>query len=181
MGDSAEAGCSATPDDEADVPADCTVSPASYEISTALAVGAPQTFERTFTVSCANPSFHEFTFLDRLRVGSDGVVDPSPENNSASARVTIPVFGDSDVVVENTALECTDATTVDTDFVCTGRTQVRNNGPFAPTDTDAALGLSAPADCSVTALSRSDHAGVHGGQGQGATLSHPSRGFRDFW
>lgn len=139
-------------------PADCTISTVA-PIEATLVNGVPQTFERSVTLNCANPSDHEFTFTDDL-IGQAGVLDRNLDNNHQSFSRSTEVFDDSDLAVAGTTLVCDDSTKVGTSFTCTGATTAHNAGPYGPTTADVTLALTGLSDCTITPLQGDDLIGV---------------------
>lgn len=130
-------------------PQDCTITPATQEVTRTLHLGRPETVQVQVRVRCTEPSHHTFRFTDRLDPEA-GRLDPDMSNNEAAFEHTIEVFDDSDIAVTDPRLECADETEVGDSFSCTGRATVTNGGPFGPTRVDATLALQAPEDCTVT-------------------------------
>ncbi|KJK48078.1 hypothetical protein UK23_17995 [Lentzea aerocolonigenes] len=112
-------------------------------------------FEVQFT--CTEPSFHKFTFDNALDVTTPGVTDPDPSSNRRSTTTTIPVFDESDVGIDSTQLDCVTRTYVRDQFECTVTAVAVNRGDHSPASTDVTLGLTGPADCTLTATTPTTH------------------------
>jgi hypothetical protein len=62
---------------------------ASTATVTALAVGAPQTASQTFTLECAAPGFHTYTFATAIAPANAADSDPNAANNQATFDLTV--------------------------------------------------------------------------------------------
>ena len=126
---------------------DCTITPATQRVRLTMARGETRTIDSTVVVRCSQPSFHPFTFVNRLDVVTPGVTDVEPANNTATTSTTIAVIAHADLGVRGVALTCPPRADKDASFRCTLAGEVVNAGPFGPADAVTEVALTGPADC----------------------------------
>ncbi|MDG6101443.1 hypothetical protein Daura_39740 [Dactylosporangium aurantiacum] len=132
------------------VPEDCRAQPAHAEVSRFLAAGASVTVDIPVRLVCDRPSFHPVTFTDHLAVGTTGVEDPDPGDNTVAFEHVFPVFDRADVTLHGTTVTCPDRGAVGTVFTCTVEAVVTDAGPYGPAGAGVTFGLHPPADCTAT-------------------------------
>jgi hypothetical protein len=124
-----------------------TASPAN-PTSASLPVSTVVTMDETWTIHCAAPSTHVFTFNDAIAVTDPHVVDPTPGNNSASTALSVDVIGPADVEITGQSL-VTPPTSIDVSesVDVTLRKTLHNNGSYGPNVINASA--VAPAGCTA--------------------------------
>lgn len=128
---------------------DCTATNPSQTMPATLNVGSPQTLRFTYSITCAGPSFHPFTFEDTLLTTNPGVHDPDPTNNSAKETITIPVIATTDLRIVDPVLSC-DRLDPSQGYVCDLNAGIGNFGPFGPVDATAGLDFIVSEECEAT-------------------------------
>lgn len=146
-----------------ELPADCTATSPVQSLPATLAVGIPQTLRFTYAVTCTNPSFHDFAFVDSLRTTTPGVHDPDPSNNARQTPIRIPVIATTDLKMVDPRLLCDRATAADPYF-CDLSAGVASDGPFEPVDATLDLVFAASDECVVTGPSSIPLAGLTAGE-----------------
>ncbi|HEX8864416.1 MAG TPA: SdrD B-like domain-containing protein, partial [Lentzea sp.] len=136
---------------------DCTFHQPQQAVTRRLVLGQPVEVVFEVHVTCTEPSFHRFDFDNALEVTTPGVTDPDPSSNQRSTSTTIPVFDESDVGIDGTQLDCASRTYVRDQFECTVTAVAVNRGDYTPANTDVMLGLSGPADCTLTPTTATTH------------------------
>ncbi|MDO8615359.1 MAG: thrombospondin type 3 repeat-containing protein [Dehalococcoidia bacterium] len=133
-------------------PADCSITPGSYDTPATLQVTGltvpDTTLNNTFTIQCNSPSFHTFTFANQVNLNQFGAADPNPNNNSKSIQATFPVFAQADLKVLSLTVSAPPSQVSNTSFNVTVSADLHNNGPYGPAGADVAFDLSLPVDCS---------------------------------
>ncbi|MDX8054625.1 SdrD B-like domain-containing protein [Lentzea sp. BCCO 10_0798] len=137
-------------------PPDCsftTPPPATRQ----LVLGRPVEVVFEVGVTCLDPSFHPLTFHNALTVTTPGVTDPDPASNHRTTSATIAVIDEANVGIDSTRLDCVTRTYVRDQFECTVTAVAVNTGDHGPADTDVRLGLTGPADCTLTPNGPTSH------------------------
>ncbi|GGU60766.1 SdrD B-like domain-containing protein [Lentzea flava] len=137
-------------------PPDCsfrTPPPATRQ----LVLGRPVEVIFEVGVTCLNPSDHPLTFQNALTITTPGVTDPDPTSNHRTTDVSIAVIDESDVGIDSTRLDCVSRTYVTDQFECTVTATASNRGDYGPANTNVLLGLTGPADCTLTANGSTSH------------------------
>jgi len=82
----------------ATAPDDCSAIPdAGNPTSVSLPVSTDTVVDEIWTVHCATPSSHSFSFDNVATITSAHVTDPNQGNNSASTGLTVGAIGQADV------------------------------------------------------------------------------------
>ncbi|MGW6936270.1 SdrD B-like domain-containing protein [Lentzea sp. NPDC054927] len=140
------------------LPPDCSV---MYMTSPAptrqLVIGRPVEVIFEVEVSCSQPSFHRFAYSNTLVVLTPGVTDPDDSSNFRTTETTIAVIDEANVGIADTRLDCAARTYVRDQFECTVTAVAVNLGDHGPVNTDVALGLTGPADCTLTPNTATTH------------------------
>ncbi|MFQ5472225.1 MAG: hypothetical protein ACE5FA_04985, partial [Dehalococcoidia bacterium] len=134
------------------VPADCTPTPTSQTVqNTNLASSTSTNVQSTWSVSCSNPSFHQFDGSATVSVDQLHVTDTTPANDSGNASDTTAVSATADLKVTAVTLTLPGTIAAGVDFPATVDVTVHNNGIFTPVGADVDVDLSAtPAGCTFT-------------------------------
>lgn len=138
-------------------PADCsftTPPPATRQ----LVLGRPVEVIFEVGVICLDPSDHPLTFQNALAITTPGVTDPDATSNHRTAQTSIAVIDEADVGIESTQLDCVSRTYVNDQFECTVTAVAFNRGDYGPAKTGVLLGLTGPADCTLTPNGPASHA-----------------------
>jgi hypothetical protein len=108
----------------------------------------------TYSVTCAEPSFHNFTATAMIAVDDPGAIDPTPGNNTlTSPASTTIVTKTADFKVAGVTVAGPPSATTSVPFNVTVDATLHNNGPDAAS-ADATITLAAPPDCSAPANPR---------------------------
>lgn len=137
-------------------PPDCQVSAVAPQ-SRQLVLGRPVEVVFDVEVICYDPSFHRFEFRNDLRITTAGVTDPDDSSNHRATGATIAVIDDANVGVASTQLNCVTRTYVRDQFECTVTAVAVNMGTHGPANTHVLLGLTGPADCTLTPSGQTSH------------------------
>ncbi|MDX8036193.1 SdrD B-like domain-containing protein [Lentzea sp. BCCO 10_0856] len=141
-----------------DLPPDCSV---MYMTSPAptrqLVIGRPVEVIFEVEVSCSQPSFHRFAYSNTLVILTPGVTDPDDSSNFRTTETTIAVIDEANVGIDDTRLDCASRTYVRDQFECTVTAVAVNLGDHGPANTDVNLGLTGPADCTLTPTTATSH------------------------
>ena len=132
------------------LPADCTtpVNPLLLSINLPVSVATPIPTQ-TFPVTCTGESFHDFSATVAVAAPLH-IVDTNALNDSGASTVgTVAVVGLSDLKIPAVSASGPPSASVGVPFNVSSTTTVHNNGPFGPTNGDATVTLSLPADCST--------------------------------
>jgi hypothetical protein len=136
------------------LPGDCTTSstnPATVE-NTSLATSTPTTVPAspaTWSVTCSNPSAHNFSVSAAIAIDQLHVSDPTPGNNSGSNSSSTNILASSDVKVSSVTVNGPGSANAGASFNVTGSAVVHNNGGYGPTNVDTTLMLTLPGDCTT--------------------------------
>lgn len=140
------------------VPPDCSLSYLTPpQVSRQLVLGRPVEVIFELGTACSQPSFHRFEFSNTLVVVTPGVTDPDVSSNHRITGATIAVIDESDVGIDSTRLDCASRTYVQDHFECTVTAVAINRGDHYPANTDVSLGLTGPADCTLTPATATGH------------------------
>lgn len=137
-------------------PPDCsftTPPPATRQ----LVLGRPVEVIFEVAVTCLDPSFHPLSFENTLTITTPGVTDPDPTSNHRTTGATIAVIDEANVGIDSTQLDCASRTYVRDQFECTVTAVAINRGDHGPANTDVTLGLTGPADCTLTPTTATTH------------------------
>ncbi|WP_158102664.1 SdrD B-like domain-containing protein [Lentzea kentuckyensis] len=137
-------------------PPDCsftTPPPATRQ----LVLGRPVEVIFEVAVTCLDPSFHPLSFENALTITTPGVTDPDPSSNHRTTGATIAVIDEANVGIDSTQLDCASRTYVRDQFECTVTAVAVNRGDYGPANTDVTLGLTGPADCTLTPTTATTH------------------------
>lgn len=137
-------------------PPDCsfrTPPPATRQ----LVLGRPVEVIFEVRVTCLDPSFHPLTFQNALTVTTPGVTDPDPASNHRTTSATIAVIDEANAGIDDARLDCVSRTYVTDQFECTVTAVAINRGDHGPANTDVLLGLTGPADCTLTPNGPTSH------------------------
>ncbi len=134
------------------VPADCsvaTIDPPQY----VLPVSVDIVDDHSWDIHCSEPSEHTFTFAtDIITIKDPHVVDPEPENNSASGDYTVAALAKADVKIVGQEIVDPPATiraSQRVDVIL--RKLVHNNGPQGPVEIVPVGSATTPPNCTATA------------------------------
>jgi hypothetical protein len=140
-------------------PADCAITPAGSPSTVApLAASASAPLSQTWTVTCSQRSFHEFTGSVAVRPLDIHVRDLDPADDRRATTRIVPVFEPGDLAVTAASILCDEVWTGDT-FTCTLDARVANLGPADLAQATVVATLSGSTACQ-TATSREQSAGV---------------------
>lgn len=151
------------------VPVDCTLMGLPPRRRVTLAVGQTATFDDTLTVTCARRSFHRFGLGNDVQVATRDVTDIDTANNHATIDVTLPVFEETTLSVDQPSLIC-DEYWAGEPFTCSAAARITNSGTAPSAQLHAALTLGGSPECVVT-TSRTQEHGVELDGGQSQTVS----------
>ncbi len=134
------------------LPGDCTTVSTNPLVvqNVLLGVSLLSSVPASWTVTCTNPSAHNFTTNVSAVIDQIHVTDPNPGNNSgASAPRTVNILANADVKVTaaNTALP--PSVIAGSPFTVNGTGTIHNNGPFGPANVDTTVQLLLPPDCTT--------------------------------
>jgi hypothetical protein len=135
------------------VPADCTLDSGSATVQDlSLTFGTPTELPpQNFSVTCTNPSFHDFTATVTVAKDDSGALESNEGNNSAtSASSTTAVTGRADFEVTGLTLNAPATAVLGKAFAVDSLISYRNNGPVSPAVPRFDVNLSAPAGCSIS-------------------------------
>jgi hypothetical protein len=133
-------------------PADCTsetVSGTEPEDET-VGVGSTRTVSQSWTVECAQRSFHPMRAAITAQVPHVHVEDRAPGNDTAVAEDVVEVFEAADLGVEIRNLSCTEREANPTSSECAATVAVTNHGPATAVSTLATTLATPEDDCTVT-------------------------------
>ena len=131
-------------------PGDCVLeaaTPTSHSLD-ALAVGASRTVSTTWSVTCADRSFHSIRFDAQVAVAHLHVEDPAVGNNASTATDTTEVFEDVDLTASLTALLCSEREANRQASVCDATVVISNAGPADAVQTLLDLNVTPGVGCS---------------------------------
>lgn len=122
-------------------PDDCELDIASqFPRDEALTAGANVRHETTWTVQCANRSFHDFELTAQAALHEPDIhlSDPNSDNNSATATSRTEVFETVDLETTLLGLQCSEREHNTQASECTATVRITNNGSAdrVITDTD---------------------------------------------
>ncbi|MEV6242993.1 SdrD B-like domain-containing protein [Lentzea sp. NPDC051838] len=137
-------------------PPDCFLT-APESLTRELVLGRPVEVIFEVEVTCLEPSFHRFEFTNKLTIRTPGVTDPDRTSNFRTTETTIAVIDDANVGIDSTQLDCVTRTYVRDQFECTVTAVAANMGTHGPANTDVVLGLTGPADCTLTPNGPTSH------------------------
>jgi hypothetical protein len=129
----------------------CTAIPDPGNLTSAdLPVSSDVVVDEAWTIHCAEGGVKTFRFDNSITVTAAHVIDPDPDNNSASSEGTVTIGGISDMkvldqYVENPPIEI--APSEDIQIVLDKI--IHNNGPWAPVEVFTETIVTAPAGCTV--------------------------------
>jgi hypothetical protein len=150
-------------------PADCTAAPDHASVINSLPVNVYVTADSVFTIHCTKPSTHTFNFSDEVTMKTEHVLDPVPGNNTASTSLTVNALAKADVEILDRYWDSPPASIgVSQNVPVTLKKVLKNNGTFAVT-VPVTHTATAPADCTITPISRSEQVAL--GAGETKTLS----------
>jgi hypothetical protein len=132
-------------------PADCTavVIEGTEPVDVGLGVGESRAVGQSWTVECAQRSFHPMRATVTARVAHLHVEDRNPVNDTGAADDVLEVFQSADLAVRITELTCTEREVNAHASACTATVAVSNNGPATAVESLATT-LATPADdCTV--------------------------------
>ncbi len=136
----------------ATAPDDCSAIPdGGNPTSASLPVSTDVVVDEIWTVHCATPSSHSFSFENAIAVTNVHVSDPDPGNNAASTGLTVDAIAQAEVKISNQAL--VDPPTeidVSEDVSLTLRKHLHNNGPYGPVEVSISPSASVPLGCTAT-------------------------------
>jgi len=136
----------------ATAPADCTATAkAGNPTSAKLPVSTDVVVDEVWTIHCAKPGSHSFSFNDSIAVTTLHVQDPTPGNNAASTGLTVNAIAQADVKVVGVQVSGPAEIDVGEDADVTVSTTLHNNGGYGPVDVSVSASATAPADCTATA------------------------------
>ncbi len=133
------------------LPPDCTTpstDPQTQE-NVALPVSVPTPLPAaSWTVTCTNPSSHDFRVQITARIDQVHVSDSNLSNNSATPQSATAITVDADVKVTAVTVTSPPGVNVNTTFGVSATATLHNNGPD-PTMANTTLTLSMAGDCSL--------------------------------
>ena len=135
------------------LPGDCsTVSPNPTTIqNTPVGVSVVASIGPSWTVTCSNPSSHNFTATASAAIDQLHVTDPNGANNSGTSSPRgVNILANTDVKVSALNTSLPPSVVVSTPFTVTGSATLHNNGPFGPVNVDTSFTLLMPSDCTTS-------------------------------
>ena len=86
-------------------PPDCNIVPDPQNPDDAeLAVSVPETVTEEFTVTCDNPSFHDFSIENCIESSNIHIDDPDLGNNCKISNIQVPLYAQADVKITSQVL-----------------------------------------------------------------------------
>jgi hypothetical protein len=136
----------------ASAPADCSVVPVGpITVPKVVPTTGSLVFNETFTIHCAEPSTHVFTFDNAVSAPSDAhITDPVSGNNSASTSLTVDAIDYADMKVVDQSVENPPAEiAISEDVLVVLDKVIHNNGPWGPVEVSTETIVTAPTGCTV--------------------------------
>jgi len=133
-------------------PPDCTIIPnGGNPTGATLPMSAPVVVTELFNVSCSQPSTHQFTVSNCIKINPiSGVTDSNPSNNCWPDQiVNVNILAVSDVKVQSLMMSSPASANAGTPFPVTATANVHNNGPAGPASVDTTFTLTMPGDCTT--------------------------------
>jgi len=131
---------------------DCEIlNPVHVEQIRPVPVSVSLTIKEAFIIHCLQPSEHTFNFDNRIAPKDPLVIDPDPDNNTASTEeLTVAAVGQADleIVDQRTVVWLTNVD-VSENVVVTLETDVRNNGTYGPVEAQFEGWLQPATHCTV--------------------------------
>ena len=140
------------------LPPDCTVDPSSPDTNPTTDTGVSMDTQTTFifpytwTVTCTQPSNHDFTVNSgiALAAGQPNVLDPNAANDTGTGTGTSATATSADLKVASVVLTAPASANPNTAFSVSVDASLHNNGPFGPANTNATIELTVPTGCTAT-------------------------------
>jgi len=133
------------------VPADCTVEPVDAALQDlGLALNTPFDLpSQVFAVTCANPSFHDFSAAVRVVEDDPGALESGVANNSLGSSSNTAVLATADLEIVGVSVTAPSAVALGTPFFVQATVDYRNNGSFGPVNNFVVNGtfLTLPVGC----------------------------------
>jgi hypothetical protein len=141
-----------------DTPSDCTatVVGGTEPDEAEVAVSHGRTVSQSWTVECAQRSYHPMRATVTARTAHLHVEDRVATNDSASADDVVEVFEPADLEVLITGLVCTEREANPTASSCTATVAVTNGGPATDVASVATTLATPAADCAVVPVTALD-------------------------
>lgn len=134
-----------------EVPADCTAAVVSgtEPERVMVEVGGSRSVSQSWTVECADRSFHPMRATVTGRTDHRHVEDRVPGNNTATAEDVVEVFESADLAVHISDLRCDEREADRTRSACTATVEVTNQGVADAVQAVATTWAVPAADCTV--------------------------------
>ncbi|HUF54309.1 MAG TPA: dockerin type I domain-containing protein [Dehalococcoidia bacterium] len=174
-------------------PPDCTVTPdPGNPASVTLDASVSQHVTEVFSVTCDEPSFHDFQIENCLQVADIHQSDPDTENNCETSQATVSATAEADLKItaqQFYAADCTspapDMLPPNTDLTLCASTTLHNNGPFGPMDANVQYVVTPPPGCTsnpdnVTVPANNMQVSTAQVQNQSFTLNCTTGGMHNF-
>jgi hypothetical protein len=132
-------------------PPGCTIIPSDPVVwNVSLPPGIPESRDDNFAIHCSQASNHVFMFEDEVVITTGGVTDDDPDNNFASAQLSVNVLAEADLKVTNIWVDPwpTDIDVSET-FTATIWGTLHNNGPYGPATGTVTFSADVPPDCTA--------------------------------
>ncbi len=131
------------------LPPDCSNSPTGSQSAAgqSLAQSTAALVTKTWSVTCTEPSSHQFGGSGSVAINQLHVSDSNSGNNSGTGNGSTNVLATADVKVSGVSVSAPGSANTGAPFNVTVTATLHNNGPYTPVTADATLDLTVPTDC----------------------------------